>query len=64
MISKVDGQFRAEARQYRLRLACEDCAHFAADTNSCGNGYPVAEHRALDLDGATVVVFCKQFELG
>ncbi|MCC6877421.1 MAG: hypothetical protein IT378_24155 [Sandaracinaceae bacterium] len=50
-----------EAEQFRLRAACEDCAHFDAASERCAHGYPNEEHRAREH--ALPLVFCKEFEL-
>lgn len=50
-----------EAEQFRLRAACEDCAHFDAASERCAHGYPNEEHRARER--ALPLVFCKEFEL-
>jgi hypothetical protein len=54
----VDARLLHQARQFALRFACEDCAHFASDgTNAadadaraaCAHGYPPSpRRRALD----------------
>ncbi len=67
MRSVVDDQLRFEARKFRLRFACEDCAHFdpnAADEarGACSQGFPASEHRDPSLEGRQDVVFCKMFE--
>lgn len=63
----VDERLRFEARKFRLRFACEDCAHFdpsASDEarGGCSQGFPADEHRDPSLDGRQDVVFCKMFE--
>ena len=61
--SRVDGQLRGEARQFRLRFGCEDCAHFAPEARACGNGFPTAPHLGVDLERAESLEFCKAFEV-
>ncbi len=63
MITAVDDRFRREVREYRLRFRCESCASFDDVSGGCGNQYPNAPHREAGLDGASEVVFCKEFEL-
>jgi hypothetical protein len=59
----VDERLSREVSAYRLRFRCEDCAHFVVDEGRCGNGYPVAPHRATPLEGLSSLEFCKEFEL-
>jgi hypothetical protein len=61
--SRVDVQFREEAARFELRFGCESCAHFAPETQACGNQYPTAPHRGIDLTRATSLEFCKAFEV-
>lgn len=61
--SRVDEQFRHEARSFALRFGCESCVHFAPETLRCGNGYPTEPHRAIDLGRAESLEFCKEFEV-
>jgi hypothetical protein len=64
METNVDDTFRRDARAFRLRQFCEDCAHFDADEQRCAEGYPDGPHRKVALDSVRRVVFCKTFELG
>lgn len=61
--SRVDEQLRDEARQFSLRFGCESCAHFAPESGRCGNGYPTAPHRGVDLERRQTLEFCKEFEV-
>jgi hypothetical protein len=61
--SRVDAQFRGEARTFAFAFTCEQCAHFDPDSKRCANGYPNAPHRARPLEGLEDWVFCKEFEL-
>jgi hypothetical protein len=61
--SRVDQQLRDEAARFRLRFGCESCAHFAPEAQSCGNGYPTAPHRGIDLSRVEALEFCKDFEI-
>lgn len=61
--SRVDERLREEAARFQLRFGCESCAHFAPDTQACGNGYPTAPHRGVDLAHAASLEFCKAFEV-
>ena len=63
MDSPVDARFIEEARKYRLRFACADCAHFQPESRSCANGYPTEPHLVSELVAGGVVIFCKSFEL-
>ena len=63
MRTRVDGELRDEAKRFRLRFACEDCAHYAAETDGCANGYPNVAHRRIALSDVTELEFCKEFEL-
>lgn len=63
MITEVDEQLLAEAEQFRLRHGCEACAHFDPEHHACGNGFPTEPHRAIELDRARSLAFCKDFEL-
>jgi hypothetical protein len=60
----VDERFRDEVGAFALRYTCESCAHYDAEGQRCGNGYPTEPHRARDLKAARELLFCKQFELG
>lgn len=61
--SRVDEQLRLEALRFGLRFCCESCVHFAPETARCGNGYPTAPHRSIDLARAESLEFCKEFEV-
>ncbi len=63
MKSRVDAQFREEARRFAFEFTCERCAHFDPEARRCANGYPTAEHRARPLERVEHWVFCKEFEL-
>ena len=61
--SRVDQQLRDEAARFCLRFSCESCAHFSPEAQSCGNGYPTAPHRGIDLERVEALEFCKDFEI-
>lgn len=61
--SRVDAQLRGEAERFSLRFGCESCAHYAAETRGCGNGYPTAPHLDVDLSRVQTLEFCKEFEI-
>lgn len=61
--SRVDERLRGEAERFRLRFGCEDCAHFAPETRSCGNGFPTQPHAFIDLQRVHSLEFCKAFEV-
>lgn len=63
MKTRVDANFREEARRFRLSFTCEECAHFVPESGACGNGYPNEAHRAMALDAQSELEFCKEFEL-
>ena len=63
MKHRVDASLVREAREFRLEWSCEACAHFDEPGQRCGNGYPVAEHRRVELEPDATLVFCKEFEL-
>jgi hypothetical protein len=57
----VDARLREEAARFAFRFACEECAHFAAATQTCSLAYPAAPRReALQ---ARHLELCKEFEL-
>jgi hypothetical protein len=58
----VDERFREESARFRLRFACDDCAHFDAGGSRCSMEFP-AEPRRDALD-QPFVELCKSFELG
>ena len=62
MKTLVDARLREEATRYALRFACEDCAHFAADSERCSLEYPASPRRHALL--APQLELCKEFELG
>ena len=53
----------SEASRFRLRLACEDCAHFAVERAACSFEYPNHEHRLSSPFELRLIVYCKAFEL-
>jgi len=63
MLSVVDALLKRQASEYRFRFGCETCAHFDAEARSCANGYPTEPHLELDLERASEILFCKEFEL-
>ena len=61
MRTRVTLQILREIEAFRLRYACDDCAHFDARTPRCTHGYPLGERkRALSVGDE--IVFCKEFE--
>jgi hypothetical protein len=72
MKTPIDARLTAEAAQFGLRFACDDCAHFAPErepSRACGHGWPVrlrrsALERADEIAAAPEpIAFCKEFEL-
>ena len=63
MKTPVDERLRKELRDFSMRFTCEDCVWFDQDSAACALGYPNHEHRAPDLNRASHIVFCKEFEL-
>ena len=69
MKTRVDLRLREEAARFRLSFRCEDCAHFAPESGTCGNGYPNHAHRAGagetvgEVGALSELTFCKEFEL-
>jgi hypothetical protein len=63
MLTRVDDEFRDQARRFALRFGCESCIHFDAEGQSCSNGYRTTAHSRLDLDSIRWLLFCKMFEL-
>lgn len=63
MKSVIDDRLRQEQREYRLRFACADCAHFDPDQRRCSNGFPSEAHQPSELGDRAVLTFCKAFEL-
>jgi hypothetical protein len=61
--SAVDEQLRREVSKFVLRYTCDSCAHFDPEVGACGNGFPTAPHRDVDLARDREIVFCKLFEL-
>ena len=73
MKTRVDARLLDEAGRLRFRFACEDCAHFAPEDETCSLGYHAAPRRA-ELEalagptgpvegGARQLELCKAFEL-
>jgi len=59
-----DEVFDEQARRFRLRFCCEDCALFHDPTGRCIHEFPNEEHRASVYEaGYPLIVFCKDFEL-
>ena len=63
MKTLVDERLVDEARRYRLRFCCEDCAYVDPTTLACSEEYPNEAHRGVELQRVTAVFFCKRFEL-
>jgi hypothetical protein len=63
MRTRIDETLRREAETFRLRYACEDCAHFDPSTAACAEGYPNAVHRKAPLEPDGELEFCKSFEV-
>jgi len=61
--TRVDERLLKEVAEFSLRFGCEDCAHFAPETASCGNAYPTSPHLQIDLFKVSSLEFCKGFEL-
>ena len=61
MKTRVTLQILQEIEAFRLRYACDDCAHFAAREQRCAHGYPLGE-RTRVLHEGDEIVFCKEFE--
>jgi len=56
--------FVEQRSRFELRFTCEHCCYFAAENERCSHGYPNLEHRAAHYEqGASDLVFCKEFEL-
>ncbi len=63
MKTRVTLRVLQEIEAFRLRYACDDCAHFVAQSGdeACAHGYPLGERRrSLRVDDE--IVFCKEFE--
>jgi hypothetical protein len=59
--TRVDARLRGEAERFRLRFACDDCAHFDPAGARCSLEYPAAPRRdALERPDLEL---CKSFEL-
>ena len=64
MKQRCSETFVHERARYALRFTCEHCTYFDVDSERCMHGYPNREHRAARYEqGATDLVFCKEFEL-
>lgn len=63
MKTRVDQRFCLEAREYRFRFACADCAHFVVEGERCANEYPNLVLLHLRCEPGAVLEFCKEFEL-
>lgn len=64
MKTVTDDTLRSEARTFRLRYRCLDCAHFDEPSRLCAEGFPNAQHRDASVDESPFIEFCKSFELG
>ncbi len=62
MKTRVDSRLHLEVARYDFRFACDDCAHFAAESERCSMDYPAAPRRDA-LQGSEIEL-CKIFELG
>lgn len=62
MKTVVDDQFRREVKVFALAFTCDACAAFDPDPRLCAYGYPTEPHRAVALERAEEVIFCKAFE--
>jgi hypothetical protein len=62
MKTLVDARLHLEVARYEFRFACDDCAHFDADSARCSFDYPAAPRRDALL--APEIELCKAFELG
>lgn len=63
MRTVVDDALCQEAALYRLRFGCEHCSHFESERRTCAEGFPNGPHLDVKLEEATVLEFCKSFEL-
>ena len=78
MKTRVDARLLDEAGRLRFRFACEDCAHFAPEDETCSFGYHAAPRRAelealagptgplagsSSSSSARLLELCKAFEL-
>jgi len=63
MKTEIDEALRGATSKFRLRYACEDCAHFVAECGKCAEGYPNAVHRERRIETSDWLEFCKSFEL-
>ena len=63
MLTLIDERLRREARSFALRFGCDDCVHYDPDTRACGNGWPNRDLCDVDLESASTLGFCKEFEL-
>jgi hypothetical protein len=57
----IDKSFAREVEKFSLQFTCRDCFHFRA--GACAHEWPNELHLDPPEDGATEVVFCKEFEL-
>ncbi len=58
--------FRAEAERVNFRFRCEDCDHYAPDTDRCSLGFETRWLTTPDVQFLTAdgkITFCKHFEL-
>jgi len=63
VITVVDERLRREASSLELRFTCVHCVHYDPPARACGNGYPTEPHLDVELDAASEITFCKDFEL-
>jgi len=59
--TRVTLRLLGEIQAFRLRYACDDCAHFDPIEERCTHGYPLGERRRALVEGDEIV-FCKEFE--
>jgi hypothetical protein len=63
METPIDARLIDEVRRYRLRFACDQCAHFApTPTARCSLGWPLGERDDRTLVAGETLTFCKSFE--
>ena len=63
MLTVVDDVLKCESAAYRLRYACESCAHFDEERRACAEGYPNEAHLGDPARTSPTLRFCKSFEL-